>query len=142
MDQRKLDDLITQVENYLECWKQFNQSVVLARSKKFSQDDENQFLELKSVLTQELELILASFAECSSPTKEEVIALVSASPPSAISANKTIRPCASFENEWHKSISVGSLSSVSSRSNNAGRPQKFPLVQYLRPQKIGPGLGP
>jgi hypothetical protein len=102
MDQQKLDDLITEVENYLECWKQFNQSVVLARSKKFSQDDENQFLELKSVLTQELELILASFAEGSSPTKEEVIALVSASPSLRYLSEQNDSTLRSLENEWHK----------------------------------------
>jgi hypothetical protein len=102
MDQQKLDDLITEVENYLECWKQFNQSVVLARSKKFSQDDENQFLELKSVLTQELELILASFAEGNSPTKEEVIALVSASPSLRYLSEQNDSTLRSMENEWHK----------------------------------------
>lgn len=102
MDQNKLDDLITQVENYLECWKQFNQSVVLARSKKFSQDDESQFLELKSVLTQELELILASFAEGNSPTKEQVIALVSGSPSLRYLSEQNESTLRQLENEWHK----------------------------------------
>ena len=56
----KLDQLIDQVENYIECWKQFNSFVTLARAKKFSPEDENQFLETKSVLIQQLELILAA----------------------------------------------------------------------------------
>jgi hypothetical protein len=102
MDQTKLDDLITQVENYLECWKQFNQSVVLARSKKFTQDDESQFLELKSVLTQELEMILASFAEGNSPTKEQVIALVSGSPSLRYLSEQNDSTLRQLENEWHK----------------------------------------
>ena len=42
MSNAKMDPLIQQMENYLECWKQFNQSVNLARSKKFSAEDENQ----------------------------------------------------------------------------------------------------
>jgi hypothetical protein len=102
MDQKKLDDLITQVENYLECWKQFNQSVVLARSKKFSQEDESQFLELKSVLTQELEMILASFAEGNAPTKEEVITLVSSSPSLRYLSEQNETTLRQLENDWHK----------------------------------------
>ena len=60
MSNKKLESLIQQVENYLECWKQFNQFVNLARSKKYATEDENQFLEVKSVIIQELELILAA----------------------------------------------------------------------------------
>ena len=47
MHNKKLDQLIVQLENYLECWKQFNYFVTLARSKKFTAEDENQFLEVK-----------------------------------------------------------------------------------------------
>ncbi len=101
MDQTKLDDLITQIENYLECWKQFNQYVTQARSKKFSQEDENQFLELKSVLTQELELILSS-VECNSPTKEEVIALVSTTPSLRYLSEQNEAILRNLENQWHK----------------------------------------
>ena len=52
---KKVEQLIAQMENHLECWKQFNQFVGLARGKKFGQEDESQFLEIKSVLVQELE---------------------------------------------------------------------------------------
>ena len=52
---KKLDQLVDQVENYVECWKQFNRFVTLARSKKFNPEDETQFLETKSILIQELE---------------------------------------------------------------------------------------
>ena len=41
MHNKKLDPLIQQMENYLECWKQFNHFVNLARAKKFSPEDEN-----------------------------------------------------------------------------------------------------
>src|ERR1035438_1912579 len=76
---RKRDQLVDQVENYVECWKQFNQFVNLARGKKFSPEDENQFLETKSVLIQELELILAA-VEVTSPTREEIHAVVGEAP--------------------------------------------------------------
>jgi hypothetical protein len=60
MSKSNIDQLIVRLENYLECWKQFNTFMTMARNKKFTQEDENQFLEIKSVLAQELELILAS----------------------------------------------------------------------------------
>jgi hypothetical protein len=101
MDQNKLEDLITQIENYLECWKQFNQYVTQARNKKFSQEDESQFLELKSVLTQELELILSA-VECNSPTKEEVIALVSTTPSLRYLSEQNEANLRNLENQWHK----------------------------------------
>jgi len=52
MSNTKVHPLIQQTENYLECWKQFNHFINLARSKKFGADDEIHFLEIKSVLVQ------------------------------------------------------------------------------------------
>ena len=69
MANQKIDQLILELENYLECWKQFNHYLNLARSKQFTQEDENQFLEIKSVLTQGLEVLLAAF-ETGSPSRE------------------------------------------------------------------------
>ena len=83
MSNQKLDQLVDQVENYIECWKQFNNFVNLARAKKFSPEDDNQFLETKSVLVQELELILAS-VEVASPTREEIHALIADAPVAAL----------------------------------------------------------
>ena len=79
MRNKKLDQLIDQMENYLECWKQFNNFLAMARAKKFSPEDDAQFLETKSVIVQELELILSS-VEVNSPTKEEIHALVGNAP--------------------------------------------------------------
>ena len=79
MAKKKLDKLIEQMENYLECWKQFNRFVNLARTKKFKPEDEDQFLEVKSIIVQELEFILASI-EAGSPSREEVHALVGGAP--------------------------------------------------------------
>jgi hypothetical protein len=98
---KKLEQLIGQMENYLECWKQFNQFVNLARGKKFNADDENQFLETKSVLIQELELILAS-VEVSSPTKEEVHTLIGNAPSLRYLSEMNEGALRNLENQWHK----------------------------------------
>ena len=101
MRNKKLDQLIRQMENYLECWKQFNHFVNLGRAKKFAQDEDTQFLETKSVLVQELELILAS-VEVSSPTKEEIHALVGNAPSLRYLAEMSEGALRSLENQWHK----------------------------------------
>jgi hypothetical protein len=101
MDKKKLDQLIIQLENYIECWKQFNTYVGLARSKKFTQDDESQFLEVKSVITQELEMILASI-EAGGPNKEEVHSLISSAPSVRYMSELQEGSLRAIENSWHK----------------------------------------
>jgi hypothetical protein len=98
---KKVDTLIAQMENYLECWKQFNQFVSLARCKKFSAEDESQFLEIKSVLIQELELILASI-EIASPSRQEVHDLVGNAPSLRYLSELNEGVLRNFENSWHK----------------------------------------
>ena len=97
----KLDELIHQLENYLECWKQFNQYVVLARTKKFEQEDETQFLETKSVLTQELELILAS-VQTENPSKDDILTLIGGTPSIRYVADLNENAIRNLENQWHK----------------------------------------
>ncbi len=101
MHNKKLDPLIQQMENYLECWKQFNHFVNLARAKKFSPEDENQFLEVKSVIVQELELILAS-VEVASPSKEEIHTLVGNAPSLRYLSEMGEGALRNLENQWHK----------------------------------------
>ena len=101
MSNKKMDSLIQQMENYLECWKQFNQFVNLARSKKFNADDENQFLEAKSVIVQELELILAA-VEVSSPTREEIHSLIGSAPSLRSISEMNEGVVRNLENQWHK----------------------------------------
>ena len=101
MHNKKLDQLIVQLENYLECWKQFNYFVNLARGKKFTPEDENQFLEVKSIIVQELELITAAI-ECSSPSREEVHALVGLAPSIRYLSDSTEGNLRGLENHWHK----------------------------------------
>ena len=60
------DDIVLWVENHLESWRQLMHFIGVARGQKFDGTDEDQFLELKGVIVQELEMILAS-AECNSP---------------------------------------------------------------------------
>jgi hypothetical protein len=101
MGATKLNDLIPQMENYLECWKQFNQYLVQARSKNIQPEDEAQFLEVKSVLTQELELILASI-ETQNPSKEEILSLVSSAPSIRYISELNENSLRGLENQWHK----------------------------------------
>ncbi len=101
MSNKKLDSLIQQTENYLECWKQFNNFINLARTKKFGPEDENQFLEIKSVLVQELELILAAI-EVGSPTKEEIHGLIGNAPSLRYLAEMSEGALRNVENQWHK----------------------------------------
>jgi hypothetical protein len=101
MDHNKLDALIAQIENYLECWKQFNQFLALARAKKFGQDDETQFLELKAVLAQQLEIILAA-VESSALNRDEVFQLVGSVPSLRYLAEQNEGVHRNLENQWHK----------------------------------------
>ena len=101
MDKKKLDQLILQMENYLECWKQFNHYLSLARSKKFEQEDENQFLEVKSVITQELEMIL-SMIDSGAPAKEDIHVLISSAPSVRYLSELTDGSLRGLENQWHK----------------------------------------
>ena len=101
MQNRKLDQLIDQMENYLECWKQFNGFVAMGRSKKFEPEDDLHFLETKSVLVQELELILSA-VEVNSPTKEEIHTLVGSAPSLRYLSEMNEGALRNLENQWHR----------------------------------------
>jgi len=101
MNNKKLSVLTQQMENYVECWKQFNNFVNLARTKKFGPEDESQFLETKSILVQELELIFAA-VEVNSPTKEDVHALIGNSPSLRYLSEMNEGALRNIENQWHK----------------------------------------
>ncbi|HEY2341432.1 MAG TPA: hypothetical protein VGH90_00320 [Chthoniobacteraceae bacterium] len=101
MHYKTLDEFILHLENYIECWKQFNHYVNLARDKKFSRDDENQFLEVKSIIAQGLEASLTSTESKSGPKKEEVHQLFANAPSLRYLADM---PDAihTVESQWHK----------------------------------------
>ena len=101
MRDKKLDQLIQQLETYLECWKQFNRFLGLTRSRKFGAEDEQQFLEVKSVIVQELELIL-SIVDTGTPTREEVHTLISTAPSLRSISEMNDSALRNLENQWHK----------------------------------------
>ena len=79
MHHKTLEEFILHLENYVECWKQFNGYIQLARDKNFTRDDENQFLEVKSIIAQGLEAILDG-ADKQAPRREEITALFGSAP--------------------------------------------------------------
>ncbi|HEX8311260.1 MAG TPA: hypothetical protein VF614_08090 [Chthoniobacteraceae bacterium] len=100
MHYKSLEEFILHLENYIECWKQFNPYVNLARDQTFSRDDENQFLEIKSIIAQGLEAIIAS-ADKSGPKKEEVNSLF-ANAPSLRYLSEMPDSVLNVEAQWHK----------------------------------------
>lgn len=101
MTTKALEELVQHMENYIECWKQFNNFINLARSKKFSPEDENHFLEVKSVLVQELELILAAM-EVASPTREDVHGLIGCAPSLRFLGESQEGVLRNIESQWHR----------------------------------------
>jgi len=95
------ENTISLVENYTECWKQFHHYIQLVRSKKFEREDESQFLELKSILAQQFELVLAA-VECKSPTRDEVHKLLTDSPSLKYLTEMDTDSIRMIESRWHK----------------------------------------
>ncbi|HYE32254.1 MAG TPA: hypothetical protein VEH27_12555 [Methylomirabilota bacterium] len=100
MSNKKLDGLVAEMENYVECWKQFKRFIDLAQSKKFTQEDENQFLDTKSILVQGLELIIATL-EGGTPPKEEILSIITGAP-SIRYISELNDGGRNLENQWHK----------------------------------------
>ena len=98
---KKLTALIAQVENYLECWKQFNRYLGQSRTKKFGDEDESQFLEVKSVLVQELELILSA-VDVGSPSKDEIHTLIGNAASLRSLSEQNEGAVRTLESQWHK----------------------------------------
>jgi hypothetical protein len=103
MNKLTVDQLILRLESYLECWKQFNSYMAMARAKRFSPEDEAQFLEIKSVITQELELILSSI-DCGPICREDVHSLMASAPSLRFLSEAGEGALRNVENNWHKSF--------------------------------------
>ena len=101
MSNKKIDALVVQMESHLECWKQFAHYINMARAKKFELEDEAQFLEIKSVITQELELIMAAL-EVQTPTKEDIHTLIAQAPSLRYLSEMGEGQIRGMENQWHK----------------------------------------
>jgi hypothetical protein len=101
MRKKELEQLILQMENYLECWKQFHHFINVARSKNFSVEDESQFLEVKSVITQQLELLMC-FIEGGVVTRDDVHGLIGSAPSLRYLGEMNEGGLRNVENQWHK----------------------------------------
>ncbi|HEY6168967.1 MAG TPA: hypothetical protein VI454_13075 [Verrucomicrobiae bacterium] len=101
MDTKKLEQVIAQVESYVECWRQFSHYLNRAREKRFDLDDETQFLEFKCVLIQELESILATI-EMTEPSKEEIHGVITNCSSIRAMSGTSEQDLAALENQWHK----------------------------------------
>ena len=100
MSHSNLKEFVLYLETYVECWKQFNHYLDLARTGKYTPEDEAQFLEVKSLITQGLEAILAAIDQ-GGPRKDEVMALINGAPSIRFLAEHENNIFA-VESQWHK----------------------------------------
>ena len=101
MTPKEINQLVTQIETHIECWKQFNQFMAQARAKKFGVADENHFLEIKSIIVQELEMIYAR-VEVQSPSRDEIHQLITNAPSLRFLSEINEGTLRTFEAQWHK----------------------------------------
>jgi hypothetical protein len=101
MNPKRIEQLVLQVETHIECWKQFNHYVNLARGKKFTAEDETHFLELKSLIAQDLETVFSSI-EVESPTKDEILRLIGYAPSLRFLSGMPEGELRGIETNWHK----------------------------------------
>jgi hypothetical protein len=101
MTPKDINQLVTQIETHIECWKQFNHFISIARAKKFGQADDIHFLEIKSIIVQELEMIYAA-VEVQSPTREEIHALITSAPSLRFLSEMGEGALRGLETQWHK----------------------------------------
>ena len=101
MTLKEINHLVAQIETHIECWKQLNHFVNVARAKKFGPADDHHFLEIKSIIVQELELIFAS-VEVESPTREEIHALIGNAPSLRYLSELSEGALRGLESQWHK----------------------------------------
>jgi len=102
MRNKKLDQLVLELESHVECWKQFNNFLALARSKNFTPDDESQFLEVKSNIAQGLEMLMSQVVGGGAPPREEIHALLTNAPSIRYMSELADNSLRSIENQWHK----------------------------------------
>ena len=101
MSLKRHDPLIARIETHIECWKQFNYFVNVARAKKFGPEDESHFLELKRIIPQDSEMIFASI-EVQSPIRQEIVALIDRAPSLHRLSEMGAGDLHGLENDWHK----------------------------------------
>lgn len=101
MNGKQMDELIVLMENHVECWKQFNLYVNMARSKKYETEDESHFLEVKSVLIQEFEVIVASI-QSGTPEREDIHSLIGSAASIRYLSEMSDGALRGVETQWHR----------------------------------------
>lgn len=101
MNGKQIDELIVQMENHVECWKQFNLYVNMARSRKFEAEDESHFLEVKSVLIQEFEVIVAA-VQSGTPDREDIHSLIGSAASIRYLSEMSDGALRGVETQWHR----------------------------------------
>jgi len=101
MTLKEINQLVSHIESHIECWKQFNHFVNIARAKKFGPTDETHFLELKSIIAQEIEMIFSS-VEAQSPSRDEIHTLITNAPSLRYLSEMSEGALRGIESQWHK----------------------------------------
>ena len=101
MTLKEINQLVAQIETHIECWKQFNHFVNVARLKKFGAADESHFLEIKIIIVQEIELIFAHI-EAASPSRDEIHGLIGGAPSLRYLSEMSEGTLRGIETQWHK----------------------------------------
>jgi len=102
-EKETFEKLISMVESYTETWKQLHHYISLAKTKKFDEEDENEFLEIKSVITQELELIMAT-VEIDSPSRADVHDLIGKIPTLQSLSEQNENFIKGIDTQWHRNF--------------------------------------
>jgi hypothetical protein len=101
MTLKEINQLVAQIETHIECWKQFNHFVNVARVKKFGAAEESHFLEIKSIIVQEIEMIFAHI-EAASPSRDEIHGLIGNAPSLRALSEMSEGALRGIESQWHK----------------------------------------
>lgn len=101
MDRQRIDELISHLENHLDCWRQFNSFFTRAREGDFEETDEEEFLEIKSNLVQQLEII-RNYVEEGGPPREKIHELIAEAPTLRTISELPDTTVRTIENKWHQ----------------------------------------
>ena len=102
-DKTKLNEMLNLMEAYVGSWQQLNQFINVARAKKFGREDEKQFLEVKSLITQQLELVLSRFQH-PMVNREDTHMLMTSSASMRTVSELSDRELLNIEKLWHKNF--------------------------------------
>lgn len=102
-EKHKLAEMLSLMESYVGCWQQLMKFINVAREKKFGPEDEKQFLEVKSLITQQLELVLSRFPH-SMVNRMETHMLMCNSASMRTISELGDRELHSLETQWHKNF--------------------------------------